>query len=69
MCGCAYVWNLESVGVFMCGFCKVWVCVCMDFVKRGCAFVLIVFCVVSCLCGLCKVWVCVCVGVLMCGFC
>jgi hypothetical protein len=24
----------------MCGFCKVWVCVCMGFVKCGCVYVL-----------------------------
>jgi hypothetical protein len=31
----------------MCGFCNVWVCVC----------------VLSVMCGFCNVWVCVCVGV------
>ena len=33
----------------MCGFCKVWVCVCVDFVKCGCVYV----------CGFCDVLVCV----------
>jgi hypothetical protein len=35
----------------MCGFCNVWVCVCVGFV----------------MCGFCNVWVCVCVGFVMCG--
>ena len=35
----------------MCGFCNVWVCVCVGFV----------------MCGFCYVWVCVCVGFVMCG--
>ena len=43
------------MGVCLCGFCDVWVCVCMDFVM----------CV--CVCGFCDVWVCVCVGFVMCG--
>jgi len=41
----------------MCGFCNVWVCVCVDFVMCGCVFK----------CGFCNVWVCVCVGFVMCG--
>ena len=32
----------------MCGFCNVWVCLCVDFV----------------VCGFCNVWVCVCGSVL-----
>jgi hypothetical protein len=36
----------------MCGFCKVWVCVCVGFVKCGCVYVWVF-----------KVWVCVCVCV------
>ena len=46
-----------SVDMCMCGFCKVWVCVCVDFVKYGCV----------CMCGFCKVWVCVCVDFVKCG--
>jgi len=41
----------------MCGFCNVWVCVCVGFV----------ICVGVGLCGFCNVWVCVCVGFVMCG--
>ena len=37
------------MGVCTCGFCNVWVCVCVGFV----------------MCGFCDVWVCVCVGVLV----
>ena len=39
----------------MCGFCNVWVCVCVGFVMCGCVYV----------CVFCNVWVCVCVGVLV----
>ena len=42
----------------MCGFCNVWVCVCVGFVMCGCV----------CMCGFYNVWVCVCVGFIMCGF-
>ena len=41
----------------MCGFCNVWVCVCVGFVMCGCR-----------MCGFCNLWVCVCVGFLMCVF-
>ena len=41
----------------MCGFCNVWVCVCVGFLM----------CVGVCVCGSRKLWVCVCVGFLMCG--
>ena len=34
----------------MCGFCNMWVCVCVG----------------VCTCGICNVWVCVCVGFVMC---
>ena len=44
----------------MCGFCNVWVCVCMGFVMCGCVWV--------CVCGLCNVWVCVSVDFVMCGY-
>ena len=40
----------------MCGFCNVWVCVCVGFVMYGC----------GCMCGFCNVWVCVCAGFVMC---
>ena len=40
----------------MCGFCNVWVCLCVDFVMCGCV----------CMCGFCNVWVCVGVGSVMC---
>jgi hypothetical protein len=30
------VWVYVSVGVCMCKFCNVWVCVCVGFVKCGC---------------------------------
>ena len=39
----------------MCGFCNVWVCVCLVFVMCGC------------MCGFCNVWVCVCVVFVMFG--
>jgi len=39
------------VGVCMCGFCNVWVCVFVGFVTRGCV------CVGLCMCGF--VYVCV----------
>jgi hypothetical protein len=45
----------------MCGFCNVWVCVCVGFVMCGC------MCVLVCMCGFCNVWVCVCVCFFMCG--
>ena len=38
------------MGVCMCGFCNVWVFVCVDFV----------------MCGFCNVWVCVCVCFVIC---
>jgi len=42
------------VCVCVCGFCNVWVCVCVGFVMCGCVGV----------CVFCNVWVCVCVCVL-----
>ena len=41
----------------MCGFCNVWICVCVGFVMCGCV----------CMCGFCNVWVCVCVDFVTCG--
>ena len=41
----------------MCGFCNVWVCLCVG---------VLVICVSVCICGFCDVWVCVCVGFVMC---
>jgi len=54
------------MGVCMCGFCNVWVCVCVGFVI--CGVFMCGFCSV-CLWGegICNVWVCVCVGFVMCG--
>ena len=44
------------MGVGMCGFCKVWVCVCVDFVMCGCVYVDLL-CVDVCMCGFCNVLV------------
>jgi len=63
----------------MCGFCNVWVCVCVGFVMCVCVCVCVgfVMCVCMCMCGFCNVWVCVCVcvcvcwvyvGLVMCGY-
>ena len=49
------------VGVCMCGFYNVWVCVYMGFVKCVCVFVC------ECVCLFCNVWLCVCVGFVLCG--
>jgi hypothetical protein len=46
---CVYMWVLSCVGVCMCGFCNIWVCVCMGFVMCGCVCV--------CVGGVCNVWV------------
>ena len=35
----------------MCGFCNVWVCVCVGFVMCGCVYVWVVQCVGVCMCG------------------
>jgi len=51
----------------MCGFCNVWVCVCMGFVICECVYVWLLYLVGFIMCGFCKVWVCVCVGFVMCG--
>ena len=60
------------MGLCMCEFCNVWVCVggCMC----GCVYVMYGICCVGvCMCGFCNVWVYVWVllrvGVRMCGFC
>ena len=45
------------MGVCMCGFCNVWVFVCVGFVMYGCIVGFLM-----CVC------VCVCVGYVMCGF-
>ena len=39
----------------MCGFCNVWVCVCVGFVMYVCMY------------EFCNVWLCVSVGFVMCG--
>jgi hypothetical protein len=44
------------VGVCICGFRNVWMCVCVGF-----------YCVGVCMCEFCNVWVCVCVCFVMCG--
>jgi len=46
------------VGVCICGFCNVWVCVCVGLVMCGCVCVCVGF-------VMCKVYVCV--GFVMCG--
>jgi len=45
----------------MCGFCNVWVCVCVGLVICGC---MCGFCNVW-MCGFCNVWIYVCMGVLV----
>jgi len=45
----------------MCGFCNVWVCVCVGILMCECVRMGFV------MCGFCNVWVCVCVGFVMCG--
>ena len=49
----------------MCGFCNVWVCVCVGFMC-GCVYVR-VLCVVVCMCGFYNVWFFVCVCFVLCG--
>ena len=51
----------------MCGFCNVWVCVCVGFVMCGCGLFNVWVFVCVCVCGFCNVWVCVCVGFVLCG--
>ena len=46
------------MGVCICGFCNVWVCVCVGLVMCGCVCVCVGF-------VMCKVYVCV--GFVMCG--
>ena len=36
VCGFYNVWVCVCVGVYMCGFCNVWLCVCVGFVMCGC---------------------------------
>jgi len=45
------------VGVYMCGFCNVWVCVGLDFVVFGCVYVWVCACVDFVMCGCVYVWV------------
>jgi hypothetical protein len=54
------------VGVCVCGFCDVWVCVGTGFVMCGSVYVWILLCVR--MCGFYNVWVCVCMGFVMYGF-
>ena len=51
----------------MCGFCNVWACVCVGFVKCGCVYAWVFYCTSVCMCGFCNVWVCVCMGFVMHG--
>ena len=51
----------------MCGFCNVWVCVCVGFVMCWCVYVWVSYGVNVYKFGVCNVWVCVCVGFVMCG--
>ena len=77
-CGSVYVLVLLCMGVCMCWFCKMWVCVCVNF-TCGCLYVLVLQIVGVCMCCFvkcgcvyvlfCKVWVCVCVGVVCVGVC
>ena len=48
-------------------FCNVWVCISVDFLKRGSVCVGLV-CVDVCICGFCKVWMCVYVDSVKCGW-
>jgi len=49
MCGFCNVWVCVCVGCVMCGFCNVWVCVCVG-VLVVCVLVFTVFCIVSFMC-------------------
>ena len=52
--GCVYVWFVKSVGVFMCGFLNVYVCISVVFVMFG-LFMCGLFNVCVFKFGLCKV--------------
>ena len=41
MCGCLYVCVLYCVGVHMCMFCNVSMCVCVCFIMCGCVYVFV----------------------------
>jgi len=45
------------VGVCMCGFCKVWVCLCVGFVKFGSVYKWVLLCVGLYMCGFFNLWV------------
>ena len=55
------------------GFCNMWVCVCVGFVKCGCVHMWVLYSVGACICGFCIVWERVYVGFVMwecmCGLC
>jgi len=42
----------------MCGFCYVWVCVCVGFVNCRCVYVWVCVCVGFVICGCLYVWFC-----------
>jgi hypothetical protein len=43
--------------VCVCGFCNVWVCVCVGFIMCECVYVWVLYCVGVCMCGFYNVWV------------
>ena len=55
------------MGVCRCGFCNVWVCVCVGSFMCGCVYVKVLYSVGVCMFGFCNAWVRVCVGFVMCG--
>ena len=60
--------------VCVCGFCNVWVCVCVGFEMCGCGMcgfcnVWMYVCVVYVMCGCVYLWDLLCVRMCMCGFC
>jgi len=55
------------MGVCMCGFSVVWVCVFAGFVMYGCVYVWVLCRMGVCMCGFCNVWVCVCMGFVLYG--
>ena len=58
---------LESVGMRVCGFSNVLMCVFVCFVICGCVYVWVFSCVGVCMCAFCNVGLYVCIGFVMCG--